>query len=96
MIKIKNLGKKYKITQQQGGYVALRDVLTNVAKRPFKFAKHKAKVMIGKERKEEFWALKDINLEIQKGEVIGIIGRNGAGKSTFLKILARNHLADHR
>ena len=38
---------------------------------------------------EEFRALKDINFEIEQGDRVGIIGRNGAGKSTMLKILSR-------
>lgn len=35
------------------------------------------------------WALRNINLEIGKGQTIGIIGRNGSGKSTFLKLINR-------
>ncbi len=41
----------------------------------------------GKRYSKDFYALNDLNIEIKKGETLGIIGKNGAGKSTFLKII---------
>ncbi|AFY58270.1 ABC-type polysaccharide/polyol phosphate transport system, ATPase component [Rivularia sp. PCC 7116] len=43
----------------------------------------------GKSYAQDFWALKDINLEINQGETVGIIGQNGSGKSTLLQVIAR-------
>jgi lipopolysaccharide transport system ATP-binding protein len=43
----------------------------------------------GKPATNEFWALKDVSFAVSRGEAFGIIGSNGAGKSTILKVLSR-------
>jgi ABC-type polysaccharide/polyol phosphate transport system ATPase subunit len=45
--------------------------------------------LIWRSRREDLWALKDVSFEIEQGEALGIIGHNGAGKSTMLKLLTR-------
>ena len=41
-----------------------------------------------RQKKDEFWALKDINFKLKKGDRLGILGFNGAGKSTLLKVIS--------
>lgn len=85
-IEIRNLSKAYMIgheRDQQVGTMTFRDSLMGLARKP-------AEIFTGHQlKKEKFWALRDINLDIEQGDVVGIIGRNGSGKSTLLKVLSR-------
>ena len=89
IIEVKGIGKRYDIAHMRGGYVALRDVLAGIAKKPFAFLARRARQAAGMQKKEAFWALKDVSFTVKRGEVIGVIGSNVAGKSTLLKILSQ-------
>jgi ABC-2 type transport system ATP-binding protein len=45
-------------------------------------------------RKGEFWALRDVSFTVQQGEAVGLVGGNGQGKSTLLKLIAGVMLPD--
>lgn len=90
VIKVENLSKSYTIRHQSNErYDALRDVLANGAKSLGSRLLRTANSHQPPATSEEFWALNDVSFEVKQGERVGIIGRNGAGKSTMLKILSR-------
>jgi lipopolysaccharide transport system ATP-binding protein len=84
-IRVENIGKCYRIdhTTLRNNYRTLRESLVSLATLPLRRLRN------GDTQKEAFWALKDIQFDLEPGEVLGIIGPNGSGKSTLLKILSR-------
>lgn len=87
IISIENLSKRYMIGRQTAKGDGLRHALEGALRAPFAMLNREERSKRAKT--EEFWALKDVSLEIKQGEMLGIIGRNGAGKSTMLKLLSR-------
>lgn len=86
-ISARGLGKKYLVpsSQYDAEYETLSDKLAGLLKVPLRwFDKQPTK-----QAKDWFWALQELDFDIQHGEIVGIVGRNGNGKSTLLKILSR-------
>lgn len=77
-IAFKNVTKTYKITKAK--YGLLRDI---IGENLFGFLKKKG------QESNQLVALKNISFRINSGETIGIIGRNGAGKTTILKLISK-------
>ena len=72
-LKFDNVSKRYRIYREQEGDQPRNPLL------------HKVRRLWAKPA--DFWALRDISFEVERGEALGIIGHNGAGKSTILKLL---------
>jgi ABC-type polysaccharide/polyol phosphate transport system ATPase subunit len=65
---------------------SLRDLVPSAIKRA---ARRLRSAQMDEADERDFWALRDVSFEVAEGDALGIIGQNGAGKSTVLKLLTR-------
>ena len=78
LIKVEGLYKKFCKSLKRSMYYGTTDMTRDM----FGFPRSANEL-----RKSEFWALQDINFELKRGETLGLIGQNGCGKTTLLRLL---------
>ncbi len=78
-VKVENISKKYYIGKAKTADI--KETIANLIKNIFRKDETK--------EEHEFYALNNVSFELKSGDILGIIGKNGAGKSTILKILSR-------
>jgi lipopolysaccharide transport system ATP-binding protein len=92
-INVENLSKRYRIGLKEEMPDTLVGAMKGWLRSPLANFRQLRRLSYfsenGADPEDVIWALKDVSFEVKQGEVIGIIGRNGAGKSTVLKILSR-------
>src|SRR5262249_56276741 len=90
-IRVEALSKQYRTgSRHRGPSRDLRDTIAAGAKGLWGRLRNRSRQPgVAEDAPDSLWAVKDVSFEVQPGEIIGIIGRNGAGKSTVLKILSR-------
>ena len=87
-IKVDHVYKEYRLGAI-GGATLKGEIQSKIAKLRHKEDPNLKIGEVAHDKNERFLALKDMSFEIKKGETVGIIGHNGAGKSTILKLICR-------
>src|SRR3984885_12133846 len=94
IISVENLSKRYLVGHQseyRQQFITFREMMVreaqNFARKATDFVQ--GRPIIQGDEVEEFWALRNVSFEIKQGDIVSILGRNGAGKSTMLKIFSR-------